>query len=235
MVTHFTILMLAVGSVGERSLIVTLTIFVKEVSMAVVQDVFNKFKDCNSSEFKEDITTDVRGMLSFYESAQLRIRGESILDDAFAFMETKLKTIKETLKGSLALQVKHALERSIHRGHPMAEARLYLFHFEEEISRYDSLLTLAKTHFTYLQLLQKEELKIVVEGLELKSEISYVRDRVPELYLWILALFLEPYYSQARIITTKIIHLALMLDDTYDAYATIDEIRLLTQATNKYS
>ncbi|KAL8234104.1 hypothetical protein R6Q59_020204 [Mikania micrantha] len=88
-------------------------------------DVFNKFKDCNSGEFKEDITTDVRGMLSFYESAQLRIRGESILDDAFAFTETKLKTIKETLKGSLALQVKHALEMPIHRGHPMAEARGY--------------------------------------------------------------------------------------------------------------
>ncbi|KAL8199346.1 hypothetical protein R6Q57_012914 [Mikania cordata] len=200
-------------------------------------DVFNKFKDCNSGEFKEDITTDVRGMLSFYESSQLRIRGESVLDDAFVFTETKLKAIKGTLKGSLALQVKHALERPIHRGHPMVEARLYLFHFEKEISRYDSLLTLAKTHFTYLQLLQKEELKIVSmwwKGLNSRVKLSYVRDRAPELYLWILGLFLEPYYSQARIITTKIIYLAVMLDDTYDAYATIEEIRLLTHAINKW-
>ena len=63
----------------------------------------------------------------------------------------------------------------------------------------------------------------------------YVRDRVPELYLWILSLFFEPYYSQARIITTKIILLLLVLDDTYDAYATIEEIRLLTDAINRYS
>lgn len=42
------------------------------------------------------------------------------------------------------------------------------------------------------------------------------------------------YYSQVRIITTKIIALLLLLDDTYDAYATIDEIRLLTHAINRY-
>lgn len=43
-------------------------------------DVFNKFKDCSSGTFKEEIIGDVRGMLSFYDSAQLRIKGETILD-----------------------------------------------------------------------------------------------------------------------------------------------------------
>ncbi|KAK9080879.1 hypothetical protein SSX86_000021 [Deinandra increscens subsp. villosa] len=119
----------------------------------------------------------------------------------------------------------------------MVEARKYLLHFGEEISRYDSLLTLAKLHFNYLQLLQKEELRIVTEWwkeLELQVETCYVRDRVPECYIWILSLFSEPYYSQARIITTKVILLVLVLDDTYDAYATIEEIRLLTNAINRW-
>ena len=62
----------------------------------------------------------------------------------------------------------------------------------------------------------------------------YARDRIPELYMWILALFLEPYYSQVRIITTKIITLVLVLDDTCDAYATIEEFRLLTHALDRY-
>lgn len=62
----------------------------------------------------------------------------------------------------------------------------------------------------------------------------YVRDRLPELYVWILTLFFEPCYSQVRIITTKIIVLVLVLDDTCDAYATIEEIRLLTHAINRY-
>ncbi|KAL8199345.1 hypothetical protein R6Q57_012913 [Mikania cordata] len=81
---------------------------------------------------------------------------------------------------------------------------------------------------------KKTLLQMWWKDLNSKVKLSYVRDRAPELYLWILALFLEPYYSQDRIITTKIIHLAMMLDDTYDAYATIEEIRLLTQAINKW-
>ncbi|KAJ0491644.1 Alpha-copaene synthase [Helianthus annuus] len=200
-------------------------------------DVFNKFKDSSSGKFKEDMTRDVRGMISLYESAQLRIRGESILDEAGAFAESKLKTIEKTLDGTLAQQVKHVLERPFNRGHQMVEARKYLFLFEEEISRYDSLLMLAKVHFNYLQLLQKEELRSVSKwwkDLDLPAKTLYVRDRVPELYVWILAFFLEPYYSEVRIITTKIVLLVLVLDDTYDAYATIEESRLLTHAINRW-
>ncbi|KAM0017085.1 putative lyase [Helianthus debilis subsp. tardiflorus] len=168
----------------------------------------------------------VRGMLGFYESAQLRIRGETILDEAFAFTKSKLKTLVKTLQGTLATQVKHALEIPVHRGHPMVEARQYLSYFEEEISIYDSLLTLAKLHFNYLQLLQKEELRTVSmwwKKLKLQVKTSYVRDRVPEFYVWALTLFLEPYYSQARILVAKVFMLIVVLDDTYDAYATIEE------------
>ncbi|KAI7727440.1 hypothetical protein M8C21_024343 [Ambrosia artemisiifolia] len=196
-------------------------------------DVFNKFKDFNLGEFKADITKDVKAMLGLYESAQLRINGESILEEAFSFTENKLKAVE----GTLPPYVKHALERPFHRGHPMFEARKYLSHFEEEISRYDSLLTLAKLHFNYLQLLQKEELRTLTKwrkDMELQVKTSYVRDRVPECYVWALALYLEPYYSQARIITTKVLMLLVVLDDTYDAYATIEEIRVLTRAINMW-
>lgn len=123
--------------------------------------MFNIFKDWDSGAFKEDLTTDVRGMLGFYESAQLRIRGENILDEAFTFTEAKLKSIEKTLEGNLSRQVKHALGRPFHRGIRMVEARLYLLNYEEECSTYESLLQLAKLHFNYLQLLQKEELRIV--------------------------------------------------------------------------
>lgn len=63
---------------------------------------------------------------------------------------------------------------------------------------------------------------------------SYARNRVTELYVWVLALFLEPYYSHARIITSKVIVFLSLLDDTYDAYATIEEMRLITHAINRY-
>ncbi|KAL8234115.1 hypothetical protein R6Q59_020215 [Mikania micrantha] len=198
-------------------------------------DVFSKFKDCGSGEFKDDITQDVRGMISFYESAHLSIRGESILDDAFVFTETKLKNMEKTLQGSLAQQVKHVLERPFNRGHPMIEARRYFLDFEEDILKNESLHSLAKVHFNYLQLLQKEELRVVSEWWKaLQVKLSYVRDRAPEIYVWVLALFLEPCYSQARIITTKIVLFLMVLDDTYDAYATIEELRVITHAINRW-
>nr|UXB54289.1 geranylene A synthase [Atractylodes lancea] len=200
-------------------------------------DVFNKFKDCGSDTFKENIKADVKGMLSLYECAHFRVTGESILDEALAFTKAQLKMVENSLEGNLARQVKHALTTPSHLGMPMAEARLYFSNCEEEFCIYDSLSKLANAHFNLLQLLQKEELRIVSKwwkDLDFPSITPYVRDRVPELYLWILALFFEPKYSQALIITTKIIILVLVLDDTCDAYAMIEEIRLLVDAINRW-
>nr|AMN10097.1 germacrene A synthase [Chamaemelum nobile] len=200
-------------------------------------DVFNKFKDVSSGTFKESITSDVRGMLGLYESAQLRIRGEKILDEASVFIEGKLKSVVNTLECNLAQQVKQSLKRPFHQGMPIVEARLYFSNYEEECSSHDSLFKLAKLHFKYLELQQKEELRIVTKwykDMRFQEDTPYVRDRVPEIYLWILGLYFEPHYSLARIIATKITLFLLILDDTYDAYATIDEIRLLTYAINKW-
>ncbi|KAI3740603.1 hypothetical protein L2E82_31071 [Cichorium intybus] len=126
-------------------------------------DVFKKFKDCSSDKFHEYITTDVMGMLSFYESTQLRIRGESILDEALTFTEAQLKAVVDILEGNLAQRVKHALMNPFHRGLQMVEARLYFTYYEEECSIHESLLKLANAQFNYLQLLQKEELHILTK------------------------------------------------------------------------
>ncbi|KAI3515130.1 hypothetical protein L1887_13881 [Cichorium endivia] len=200
-------------------------------------DVFNKFKDSSSGTFKESITNDVKGMLGLYESAQLRLRGEPILDEASAFTETQLKSVVNTLEGNLAKQVMQSLRRPFHQGMPMVEARMYFSNYDEECSTHESLLKLAKLHFNYLQLQQKEELRIVSKwwkDMRFQETTPYIRDRVPEIYLWILGLYFEPRYSLARIIATKITLFLVVLDDTYDAYATIEEIRLLTDAINRW-
>ncbi|CAI9299078.1 unnamed protein product [Lactuca saligna] len=200
-------------------------------------DVFNKFKHSTSGAFKEDISTDVKGMLGLYESSQLRTRGESILDEASAFTETKLKSVVNNLEGKLAQQVLQSLRRPFHQGMPMVEARLYFSNYSEECATHECLLKLAKLHFSYLELQQKEELRIVSKwwkDMRFQETTPYIRDRVPEIYLWILGLYFEPRYSLARIIATKITLFLVVLDDTYDAYATIEEIRLLTDAINRW-
>ncbi|KAL7615072.1 hypothetical protein Lser_V15G05653 [Lactuca serriola] len=200
-------------------------------------DVFKKFKDNNTGTFTDDVTKDVKGMLSLYESAHLRLHGEDLLDEALAFTEAQLKRIVSTLEGDLARQVNQVLKRPFHTGMPMVEARLYFSTHEEDFSSHESVVKLAKVHFNYLQLQQKEELRMVSQwwkDMEFQTSVPYIRDRVPEIYLWILGLYFEPYYSRARIIATKITLFLVVLDDTYDAYATIDEIRLITDAINRW-
>lgn len=72
------------------------------------------------------------------------------------------------------------------------------------------------------------------KDMEFQVITPYARNRIPDLYLWGLGLHYEPPYSQARIITSKVAQLICVLDDTYDAYATIEELRLLTDAINRY-
>ena len=71
-------------------------------------DIFNKFKD-NTGNFKESLTNDVKGMLSFYEATHMRVHGEDILDEALKFTTTHLESMAINFSHPLAPQVSHAL------------------------------------------------------------------------------------------------------------------------------
>lgn len=54
-----------------------------------------------------------------------------------------------------------------------------------------------------------------------------------EMYLWSAAEYFEPHYSLGRIIFTKIYLLFLIIDDTYDAYGTLEELEHFTDAIER--
>ena len=54
-----------------------------------------------------------------------------------------------------------------------------------------------------------------------------------ECYFWILEVYFEPYYSRARVITTKVAALTSILDDMYDVYSTLEESQRLTEAIQR--
>ncbi|XVF04021.1 hypothetical protein REPUB_Repub05bG0044600 [Reevesia pubescens] len=71
-------------------------------------------------------------------------------------------------------------------------------------------------------------------GLDIESNFPFARDRLVECYMWILGVYFEPHYSIARTFMTKVIALTSILDDTYDAYGTYEELDIFTKAIHRW-
>ncbi|KAF4371199.1 hypothetical protein F8388_020926 [Cannabis sativa] len=203
----------------------------------VSSSIFEKFKD-DEGNFKKSLITDVSGLLSLYEASHLSYVGESILDEALAFTTTHLKAIVANSKDHLlSHQISIALERPLRKTIERLHARFYISIYEKDASHNKLLLELAKLDFNLLQCFHKKELSEITRWWkehEFAKKFPFARDRIVELYFWILGVYYEPKYSRARKLLTKVIALASITDDIYDAYGTIDELQLLTKAIQRW-
>ena len=66
-----------------------------------------------------------------------------------------------------------------------------------------------------------------------ETKVPYARGRLVEAYLWSLAMSYKPEHSLARMFVGKLIAVVCLLDDTYDAYGTIQELELFTEAIQR--
>ncbi|XP_030943830.1 (-)-germacrene D synthase-like [Quercus lobata] len=202
----------------------------------ILSDIFNKFKD-NMGNFKESLTNDVKGMLSFYEATHMRVHGEDILDEALKFTTTHLESMVINFSPPLATQVSHALNRPIQKCLPRVEARQYFSIYQENASHNEILLNFAKLDFNMLQKQHQKELGHISrwwKGIDVATNLSFAQDRVVELYFWILGVYFEPQYSLARRILTKTICMASIIDDIYDVYGTHEELELFTDTIKRW-
>ncbi|KAK9674001.1 hypothetical protein RND81_12G204300 [Saponaria officinalis] len=197
----------------------------------VPSDVFNKFKEDQNGRFKESLASDVQGMLSLFEASHVRVHDDKILDEALAFATPHLETMAKELSSPLGEQVAHALHQPLHLGMPRVEARFYISIYEKDPSHDELLLHFAKVDFNFVQSLHQKELKDLKrwwKGLHMKA--SYSRDRITEAFFWIVGVYFEPKFAFARKLFGKVFKSTTLTDDTYDAYGTLDELKLLTQA-----
>lgn len=121
-------------------------------------DVFCKFKD-KKGNFKEQLTKDVKGMLSLYEAAYFRVHEEDILEEALEFTTSHLQHLKDKSPNHpLLAQVTHALKMPILKGLTRLEARRYISIYQEFESHSKVLLNFAKLDFNQLQKVHQGEL-----------------------------------------------------------------------------
>ena len=109
-------------------------------------------------QFKEFLTRDVEALLSLYEAAHLRVRGEDVLDELVTFTTAQLESALPDLGDALAGKVRHALNQPIRTGLTRVEARSYISLFEPKGHDETLLLDFAKLDFNLLQKLHQKEL-----------------------------------------------------------------------------
>ena len=56
-----------------------------------------------------------------------------------------------------------------------------------------------------------------------------------ECYFWVIGMYFEPQYSVARKIATKLCSMATMMDDIYDAFGRFEELKIFTEAIDRYT
>ncbi|KAJ9535900.1 hypothetical protein OSB04_un000941 [Centaurea solstitialis] len=206
----------------------------------VSSDIFHKYKDENGC-FKESLTNDVQGMLELYEATYMRVQGEAILDEAFAFTSSHLdKIAKDPLQRDSALSslIQATLKLPLWKSTPRLECLRYIPFYQKQDSHNESLIKLAKLAFNMLQSVHRKELTQICKwwkGLDVPNKYFYARDRIVESYFWILGLYFEPQYASSRIFLTKLFGLLTVIDDTYDAYGVYEELELFTEAIQRWS
>ncbi|KAL1299341.1 hypothetical protein HN51_043785 [Arachis hypogaea] len=204
----------------------------------ISSDIFNKFKN-TKGEFDETIIVqDVKGMWSLYETAQLRIHGEEILEEAHEFTYNKLKSIVNQLSPSLAEQINQSLEQPLHKSIPKMRTKSYMSFYKKNSSHdKGDLLNFAKLDFNMVQKLYQKEVgsntKWWIES-DFARKVPYARDRLVEVFIWPFAVNSEPKYSTARRMSAKAISIISLIDDTYDVYGTIEELELFTEAMQRW-
>lgn len=72
------------------------------------------------------------------------------------------------------------------------------------------------------------------KDLNLVEKLPYIRDRIVEVYLWAIGAHFEPEYALARLMITKYTKMVSVVDDTYDAYGTIDELQRFTDSFQRF-
>ncbi|KAJ4825039.1 hypothetical protein Tsubulata_009703, partial [Turnera subulata] len=211
-----------------------------DVFRAFRQHGYKIFKD-EDGKFKESLLGDTEGILSLYEASHLRMHGEPILDEALAFTKTHLESLvaNSNTQHHNYRHIRNALKQPFHFGMPRLEARKYIDSFEiSQDGPIDTLLKFAKKDYDRVQFIHQEELQEISKWwkeTKIPSKLTYARNRIVEIYFWMVGFHFEPHYARARIWHSKLLMLLSVVDDIYDAYGTPDEHQLFTRAIERWN
>nr|AWF79082.1 terpene synthase [Pelargonium graveolens] len=199
----------------------------------VPQEIFIRFLNESTGNFSESFSNDTKGLLSLYEVSYLSIENESILEKAREFATAHLQEHVNDQETT----IKHALELPLHWRMPRLESRWFIDVYEKREDKNHILLELAKLDYNMVQAIHQEDLKHMSRwwsNTGLAEKLSFSRDRLMENYLWTVGVFYEPQFGYDRRMLTQINALITTIDDVYDIYGSLEELKLFTDAVERW-
>lgn len=213
----------------------------------VFSDVFEQFKDQKGqfARFTSNHTErKIRSVLNLFRASLIGFPGEKVMEEAEVFSATYLKEALQTIPVSgLSREIEYALEYRWHSNLPRLEARSYIDILGENTInempyvKVAKLLELAKLEFNIFHSIQQKELQCIWRWWKESGspELTFVRHRYVEYYTLVSGIDMEPKNSAFRLGYVKMCHLVTILDDMYDTFGTIDELRLFTAAVKRWN
>ncbi|CAN1730513.1 Alpha-terpineol synthase, chloroplastic [Linum perenne] len=212
----------------------------RQAGFMISQDIFNKFRD-QDENFKQEISSDVKGLLALYEASHLALIGEDILDDAKIFTVNHLKKtasnnniIEDQI---LAQKLHHALELPLHWRSNWAERVWFIGLYHPLTTIPPPLLELAMLDFNMVQQLHAKELDELTrwwKDLGLMGKVEFARDALVESFNWAVSTNPEPKMGSWRVAIAKVATIVHVIDDAYDVYGFLDELELFTTTIKRW-
>ncbi|CAL0334283.1 unnamed protein product [Lupinus luteus] len=191
---------------------------------------------------KISCANDAKDIMELFEASHLRLEEENILEDAKSVVINSLKdafVVPSSININVlhSERVVHALELPSHWRVPWFDVKWHVKQYQKEKHMEHVLLELAKLNFNLIQLkLQKEikELSRWWENLGIEKELSFARNRLVESFMCSAGVAIQPKYKSLRKWLTKVITFVLVIDDVYDIHASFEEVKLFTEAFERW-
>ncbi|KAL9261962.1 Isoprene synthase, chloroplastic-like protein [Drosera capensis] len=191
---------------------------------------FGKFKD-SEGKFMTSLRSDVHGLLNLYEASYYAFEGEFLLDEANAFAQKHLIKLKDVVEDrSLEDRIARTLDLPLHHRLPVVEAKHTLKTYNGNLS----LREIAKLNFNTTQLMYQSELAEVIRQLDLPNKLGFSRDRMVENFNAAVVMAPGPPDGDCRKAMAKLMAVLCVIDDIYDVYGSLEELKLFTLATERW-
>ncbi|XP_057872501.2 bifunctional isopimaradiene synthase, chloroplastic isoform X2 [Cryptomeria japonica] len=232
-----------------------LRIFGYSVSSDVLQNMKDEAEElCKLSGVENG--AGITAILNLYRCSQLSFPGENVMREIGAFtkdyltkrLERENLSQAKAVKENLRQEVEYALSARWNRNMPRLITRNHIVVFKPDDlwlgktlyqlpnASNDKYLELAKLDFNRIQATHRSEIQHIKRWYkECKfPQLDFFRHREVAIYWSSAAAMFEPQYTNCRLDYTKAGILATVVDDLYDTYATLDQLKLFNEAFERW-